>query len=211
MLTPEQFAEKQRIELVQFNRKQEIASDFLSKNLPIPEYISDGKLYGNHSVTYRNNIHHPNGFDKALELFEKFHSIPFKVFRGSYCVICPIQNLPKDYSDFKQTESEFIAMIKVHHIHNSQPRATLRFFIDKYNVEIEFGTDYIGGCSKLGPKVITTSNSRKYVANPKLQSMCNHMVSYAGTYESTNFQVSSDHVYCFRSIEELKQVLTLGA
>lgn len=213
MMTPEEFAAKQAKELAAFQAEQRIARIISDAGLPIPNYIG-GKVHGALSLHYHNNSHKPRPMREAIDLFERFPLIvPAHVMRAGCTMVHPEKDLPEREAKqgYKRetgarNSGSYAARLRVSHIKGSQTRAEIEFFARVggvlFTVSVDFGSEYIGNCSKLAPEVVENRNrmnrleSRVFNANRIAHVHADSLLTFASG-DLGPIKESADHRYLF--------------
>lgn len=219
-----QFEAKQAAERAAFEKQLAVNERVANAGLPaLPEYVG-GLLYGAQLITYRNDRQAPRTLRQAIELFKAFTVVPAQVLRDGSTMVHPQNELPEKVKRYKQdgcrNMGDYVAEIRVSHISDSPAPTTakLHFFARAsgilFNVEIEFGTGYIGSCPQLRPVVREERArngrivSRTFQRNAVLNGAADSYLSY-GSGDFGPIKTSADHRYLF--VSDMGDADALGA
>lgn len=223
MKTIEQLKAEHKKEISILQVKLQRAGAFENAGMPIPDYLADGKTYGAIGVAYWNRGAPLRSLSDAVELFKKFEALkmvsPFAVLKNGCTMMHPEAHLPAEKArgykrDIGRYSSDYAVKLSVRHdAEHRNTSANLEFFAIVsgllYSVCIDFGTEYIGNCSKLAPVSEIQRDARtdrivssKFKPNTIAFSLADNYLSFAYGGDPAGRATGADHRYLFVSDTE---------
>jgi hypothetical protein len=220
MKTIQEFKAEQAAAIIRHEKMLSRAEHFDKNGLPIPGYIADSKTHGAIHFGYWNRDN-KRTMGEAVSMFAQFVNaktvIPFHVLKdGSFTALHPELRMPakknnmNPYKRDSYKNAGYAAKIAV--TLNAETRHTtakIEFFAivsdELYSIAIDFGSDYIGACHKLSPKIIEERGhanrvvSRKFSANNDAHALSDVFISYSYGGDHGPIATGCDHRFLFVS------------